>query len=241
MRVISKNMRLESKGASNPTVVDLKQIRHLDPGPVPVIAIDGDGVLLDYNGAYPSAWSKAFGETPVLADPLAYHPVDRWGVPRLEGTRLEQLRRAFDHEFWSSIEPMPGALEACEKLVNAGFDLVCVTALEDRFAQARADNLKHFGFPISRVIATGIDASIRNPKSAALTALHAVAFVDDFAPYLAGVDSKTHRALITRDPVGSPNVGELLLHADSAHGNLLAFANWWISAPIGDEHHVRNS
>jgi hypothetical protein len=98
-------------------------------------------VLLDYNGAYPSAWSKAFGETPVLADPLAYHPVDRWGVPRLEGTRLEQLRRAFDHEFWSSIEPMPGALEACEKLVNAGFDLVriLVTVTDrsgdrDRFA-----------------------------------------------------------------------------------------------------------
>ncbi len=214
--------------ASVPEVVQVKQLRAPDIGSLPVVALDGDGVLLDYNGAYPRAWSKAFGVTPTLLHPEAYWPMARWGVPELTGSKLEDLRATFDQDFWSTIEPMPGALHACEQLVNAGFDLVCVTALDDRFAQARADNLRHFGFPISRVVATGNDASVQSPKAKAVASLNAVAFVDDFAPYLVGVDSNTHRGLITRDPVGSPNVGDLLHHADSTHPNLSAVAIWWI-------------
>jgi beta-phosphoglucomutase-like phosphatase (HAD superfamily) len=45
-----------------------------------IIALDADGVLLDYGLAYAGAWQKAFGQFPPERDPLAYWPTDRWDV-----------------------------------------------------------------------------------------------------------------------------------------------------------------
>jgi beta-phosphoglucomutase-like phosphatase (HAD superfamily) len=52
------------------------------------IALDCDGVLLDYALAYGGAWKRAFGEEPVLRSPDSYWPMDRWGTPRLSGSTL---------------------------------------------------------------------------------------------------------------------------------------------------------
>ncbi len=191
------------------------------------IALDGDGVLLDYSTAYARAWQRAFGERPVLQDAQAYWPMDRWGIPRLTGTALERLRSVFDEEYWSTIPAVPGAVEACHILESHGHQLVCVTALSERFAAARAKNLSDLGFPIAQVTTTGNDASVRSPKAAALAALKPVAFVDDYAPYMVGVDGSIHKALIIRDPVGSPNTGAALEHSHSQHADLLGFARWW--------------
>ena len=195
-----------------------------------LIALDGDGVLLDYCTAYGGAWQRVFGETPVIQNSRAYWPSDRWGVPRLSGERLEHFRAAFDAGFWSSIPPIPGAVEACKMLVSHGYTLVCVTAIDSQYAGARAQNLVDLGFPITEVIATGIDALAGNLKAAALATLKPAAFVDDYAPYLVGLDDGIHKALIVRDPVGSPNTGELLAHCHSQHVDLLAFAKWWTEA-----------
>jgi hypothetical protein len=78
-----------------------------------------------------------------------------------------------------------------------------------------------------RLIATDNLMEPDNPKAQALNSLMPVAFVDDFAPYLLGVDPRIHRALVMRDPDGSPNRGEHLLLADSQHSNLLEFSIWW--------------
>jgi len=43
----------------------------------PLIALDGDGVLLDYNLAYAKAWEKATGTYPLERDAKAYWPIDR--------------------------------------------------------------------------------------------------------------------------------------------------------------------
>lgn len=193
------------------------------------IAIDADGVLLDYNSAYAQAWFKAFGECLILNNPAAYWPMERWNARWLVSNELEQFRSAFDHAFWSTIPAVPGALEACERLADRGYTLVCVTALHEKFADARAQNLRDLGFPISRVITTGAEIAGGSPKAQAIADLQPVAFVDDYAPYLVGVDPQVHLALILRDPVGSPNVGELLDIPDSSHADLLGFTNWWLS------------
>ena len=72
---------------------------------MPLIAIDADGVLLDYHAAYRDAWFRAFDVNPTLRDPLAYWPVDRWDVELLVGADLAKFRAQFDEEFWSSIPP----------------------------------------------------------------------------------------------------------------------------------------
>ena len=193
-----------------------------------LIALDADGVLLDYNRAYAKAWERAFGEVPVLRDPEAYWAIDRWGLERLEGERLERLRASFDVQYWSSIPAIDGAVDACRRLVNAGYDLVCVSALQPQFADARLANLRAHGFPIDRVFATSSATDGRSPKAAALEQLRPLAFVDDYLPYFKGVPQDMHTALVLRQQRGSPNVGPELANVKSTHADLAAFADWWL-------------
>ena len=193
-----------------------------------IIALDADGVLLDYGLAYAGAWQKAFGQLPRERGPLAYWLIDRWEVERLADERLDILRRCFDEEFWCGIPPVPGAVEACHLLTAAGFELVCVTALPEEFRSARERNLRAHGFPIDMVHATdNIAPGGHSPKAETLHRLRPVAFVDDYLPYFIGIDSSIHRALIMRAATGSPNVGDALRFADSQHADLLAFAKSW--------------
>jgi hypothetical protein len=41
-----------------------------------IIALDADGVLLDYGSAYAGAWRKGFGFPPRERVPRAYWPID---------------------------------------------------------------------------------------------------------------------------------------------------------------------
>jgi len=196
----------------------------------PCIALDADGVLLDYNLAYADAWRRAFGARPQERDPEAYWAFDRWDVERLEGAALARFRSCFDEQFWSTVPALPGAVEACHQLQQAGYRLVCVSALDLRFERARALNLQRLGFPIERVIATGSDAVHRSPKAEALAALQPLAFVDDYLPYMQGLPSGLHAALVHREPNGSPNKGPQMSAVHSEHDDLSEFAAWWLAS-----------
>lgn len=192
-----------------------------------IIALDGDGVLLDYSTAYAQAWERAFGEKVVLQNPRAYWPMERWGVRQLSGAELARFRDQMGETFWSTIPAVDGALEACLQLQAAGYRLVCVTALAMRYESARLQNLVNLGFPIEEVITTDADAYLESPKAVVLNKLAPVAFVDDYAPYLVGLAPNIHKALIVRDPDGSPNTKGALDSADSVHTDLAAFAAYW--------------
>lgn len=193
-----------------------------------IIALDGDGVLLDYHLAYQQTWSKAFGNLPKIKDPLAYWPKDRYEVRHLDAAELTYFRGFFDHQFWSSIPPVDNAIGACQMLVDAGYKLVCVTALDHQYQSARFKNLRDHNFPITRVLTTAQADGEISPKSKAIKDLCAVALVDDYLPYFRGISNDTHRALILREPNGSPNQGSELTIVDSVHQDLQHFADNWI-------------
>ncbi len=195
----------------------------------PTIALDADGVLLDYHHAYRHAWYKAFGVMPQMRDPLAYWPIDRWEVRHLVGNELEHFRTCFDENFWSTIPAIFGAVGACVNLCDAGYDLVCVSAIEEKFQAARLKNLRACGFPIERVIATDSAVGHISPKAAALQGLSPVAFVDDYLPYLQGIPRDIHTALILREPNGSPNFVADSTLVQSRHMDLAEFAKWWLN------------
>ena len=195
----------------------------------PLIALDADGVLLDFHLGYASAWQRAFGVAPAERDPHAYWPMDRWDVERLDLARREQFRAAFDERFWTTVPAIEGAVDACHRLRDAGFDLVCVSALELEFEAARLRNLRDLGFPIERVIATGNAAGERSPKADTIAALQPIAFVDDYLPYLRGVPGHVHTALVLRAPNGSPNIGPDMVLAKSVHDDLAGFADHWLA------------
>jgi len=197
--------------------------------PRPLIALDADGVLLDFHVAYADAWERAFGSFPAERDPLAYWPMDRWQVERLGMFRKARFKAAFDENCWATMPALDGALAATQRLHDAGFDLVCVSALEPRFEAARLRNLRNLGFPIERVVATGNVGSARSPKADAIEALAPVAFVDDYLPYLRGIPPQVHTALVLRAPNGSPNIGPELTLARSTHLDLAEFTEHWLS------------
>ena len=198
--------------------------------PRSIIALDADGVLLDFHIGYASAWLRAFGARPLERDPLAYWPIDRWQVERLDSEGRARFRRCFDEEFWATVPPVTGALNACIKLHDAGFDLVCVSALDLQFETARLRNLRSHGFPIEKVIATGNAEGSRSPKADAIENLRPVAFVDDYLPYFRGLSTEVHKALILRAPNGSPNVGPDLATVSSIHQDLAEFTNAWLGS-----------
>ncbi len=189
--------------------------------------LDCDGVLLDYHEAYQRAWKKAFGGDCALRNPNAYWARDRFDVPLLDQPGRAYFNQSRGEDFWSSMLPIGGALDACNRLVSAGHRLVCVTAVDSHYQSARIRNLQACGFPIDAVIAAPDSGNGINPKAAPLARLAPAAFVDDFAPYLRDLPAGIHRALILRETEGSPNVGELLTLADSTHLNLAKFATAW--------------
>ena len=195
----------------------------------PLIALDCDGVLLDLNLAYAKAWQSYSGAYPAEVDPNGYWHFNRWDVQRLSGEQLEHFRLFFDNEFWSSIPPVAGAVEACHRLRERGHELVCVTALEDKFSEARLVNLRAHGFPIDKVFATGHQSGAVSPKAEIIHQLKPAAFVDDYLPYMDGISAEIHTALILRGPNGSPNVGPGLAAVGSTHTDLAEFSEWWLT------------
>lgn len=195
----------------------------------PILAIDADGVLVDLHAGYARAWQQAFGEVLAERDPQAYWPMDRWAVDELDAERRMLLRAQFQKaELWESLPAIAGAVEACRRLDEAGYELVCVTALDARFQKARRANLQALGFPIRRVVATGHQEGERSPKAEAIDKLRPVAFVDDYIAYLRGIAPAVHTALVLRAPNGSPNVGDDLKLARSIHQDLAGFADHWL-------------
>lgn len=194
-----------------------------------LIALDADGVLLDFHLGYAGAWQRAFGELPRERDPLAYWPMDRWEVKRLDEPGRAHFRRHFDDHFWSTVPAIEGAVEACQRLHDAGHLLVCVSALDSEHQTARLRNLRAHGFPIERVIATGNATGARSPKADAIDSLQPVAFVDDYVPYMRGVPGHVHTALVLRAPNGSPNAGADMKLAKSLHDDLAGFADHWLA------------
>lgn len=183
------------------------------------------GVLLDCNLAYASVWLQAFGVYPRERNPHAYWALYRWDIELLDGVWLVQFRENFNERFWEGLPVLPGATQACKDLTSAGYLLVCVSALSEQFAKACQRNLKRLGLPIEVVIATGKVAEGRSPKADALHRLRPIALVDDYLPYMAGIRPCIHRALVTRDPNGSPNTGDSLLSVSSKHNNLREFSD----------------
>lgn len=211
---------------STPLYLPKTHLKH--PKKPKVAFIDGDGVLVNYNTHYAQAWTRAFGTPPTLTNPTAYHAIQVWNVPHLPREQLDILRsNGFDHHHWRTMPAMPGAIEATKKLHHAGWTLICLTALDPEFAQARLENLQNLGMPITKVIATGfLDG---NPKADHLKEHQPDLFIDDYGRYFTNLDGfKGHKALIHGTFHDSPNHHYLETQPhlfDSIHPSLLDCVN----------------
>jgi hypothetical protein len=119
-----------------------------------------------------------------------------------------------------------GALQACLLLHQAGYELVCVTAMPDRFTEHRLENFRLHGFPIDKVISTGYhkDDFNRNPKRETIEELHPVVFVDDLRRNFKDIQGvKTKFVFIDHEHDDDPNEHDNIYY-DVKYSSLLAFA-----------------
>lgn len=93
----------------------------------------------------------------------------------------ELFNQTWDSHGWRTMPVLADSVEACQLLHQAGYELICVTAMPERFVEHRLENFREHGFPIDRVISTGYHADnfYRNPKKEVIEALNPVIFVDD--------------------------------------------------------------
>ena len=165
---------------------------------------------------------------PAERDPLAYWPIDRWQVERLDEERRLHFRRHFDEQFWSSVPAIEGALDACHRLHDAGYHLVCVSALDLEHESARLRNLRDHGFPIERVIATGNAPGERSPKADAIANSAPRPSSTTTCRTCAAFPATSTPRSSCAAPNGSPNVGAELSLAKSVHDDLPGFADFWL-------------
>lgn len=164
-----------------------------------VFAIDGDGVIFNYDKGYIDMWERAFGWRPELVNPHAILVVQKYGVPTLNEKELKHFKSFFDMKFWETLEFLPGAEEAC-KMLGERFELHCVTALDHEMGPARKRNLGDL--PFKSVITTPIATDFydrtthASPKVDAVNSLNAFAFADDYLPFHRGISTSVFRGLI---------------------------------------------
>jgi len=101
----------------------------------------------------------------------------------IEFTDEEQIEfeKVWEEDGWRTMPMKDGALEACLLLHQAGYELVCVTAMPERFIEHRLENFRTHGFPIDKVISAS-HSHVNyhsNPKKETIEELHPIVFVDD--------------------------------------------------------------
>ncbi|CAF3842352.1 unnamed protein product [Rotaria sp. Silwood1] len=146
----------------------------------PIIALDCDGVLLDYHTTFAQIYEQVFGKQLTIVSPKSYHARDMYGVKFTDEEKVE-FERIWDEHGWRKMPTHDGAVEACHLLHQAGYELVCVTAMPAQFIEHRLENFRLHGFPIDKIISSGYDKHNfnNNPKKQIIEDLHPVAFVDD--------------------------------------------------------------
>lgn len=191
-----------------------------------LIAIDGDGVIFNWNDAYARLWERCFGVPLSVHDEKAYFAMHRFNVPVLQGKDKAKFRAARDEQFWTTMDILPGAIQACHTLIEKGFELVMVTAADHKTREFRQRNLHDKGVPINKVYTVSDEPCIGSPKAKVLSELKPLAFVDDFLPYFKGVDKSIYKVLIDRNKEcpHSPNKGDDLVNINSFKNTLLDFA-----------------
>jgi hypothetical protein len=210
----------------------------------PLIALDADGVLLDYNAHFSQVWQKAFGETLTTQCEPRYHATHQYGVSLSNERTRQAFFDAFDERAWESLPALPGAVQATQLLSNLGFSLVCVTSMPSKYAQARHTNLKNLGMPIEAVYATGRDRSQpnENPKKSTIDRLSPVYFVDDLIENFLGLSSHVQKILLHKSAPDSPNLPHLQsgVH-DHQYDDLLSFSKTLTAAPRHSMNHKESS
>lgn len=197
-----------------------------------LIALDVDGVLLDYNTQFARLVERALDRPLRLIDPEAHHFANAYGIT-LSREDKQKVYALFDQEGWLTMPPMAQAVDAAQRLHADGHRLFCVSSMPPRFAEHRAQNLVNLGIPIDGVIGSDRDEAREghNPKAEHLIALAPDVFVDDQLRNFLDLPASICKVWIDRGTHDSPNNGMDPSLADHRFPSLFAFVEAFVAHP----------
>lgn len=148
-----------------------------------LIALDCDGVLLDYIETYKHLYEKMFNTKVIPVNPRSYNVDKNLGIDWTgREKKQDEFYEFFAQNGWKMMNPLPGAIEATRHMVDLGYEIVVVTSMPEEKAIDRAMNLKDVGIPFADVIACGSHSTAKegfNLKERHLKKLNPEFFVDD--------------------------------------------------------------
>lgn len=104
------------------------------------ILVDMDGVLCDLMGKWLQLYNDEFNDT-LTADQMT-----TWGPHRYAKAGKRVYKYLAQPGFFGDLVPLPGAIENMRRLVNAGFDIVIVTAARRGHKEKRDWVAEHLPF-----------------------------------------------------------------------------------------------
>jgi 5'(3')-deoxyribonucleotidase len=153
----------------------------------PVILIDCDMVLLNFNQAIANAYEQKFNKKLKLIDSKAFKAIKMYELDKLPIEEQMFMKTvAQEHSFWKNMPAMEGAVEFVKKL-SEHFELVVLTSMPVKFEADRMENLQNLGMPVSKVIAVA-RVNDENPKKTIAQESGAVLFIDDLAHNFTGLN-----------------------------------------------------
>lgn len=144
------------------------------------IALDCDGVILDFVSAFKNTAENALGRK-VVSTNNTYDIGKRFGLTKVETAAV--FDTFYSGRGWANLPPLPGAVDSCQGLIESGqFRVVIVTAIDEKFLDDRIENLESFGIFPEEVYCVGTDSN--HSKSDAYIKEQPIAVVDDRLHYL---------------------------------------------------------
>ncbi|MBN6739019.1 hypothetical protein JKG47_00375 [Acidithiobacillus sp. MC6.1] len=139
----------------------------------PVVAVDLDGVVLDFKASWQecASWTCHKKIAKVSDD---YDLALRFGMSALEH---QNTWRAFHADWWDRVEPYPETFEWIHTLERAGTTIIGITNVDARHQISRARSLCGI-IPEGRIFCLGHNAS-STIRANILRKLNAKAYIDD--------------------------------------------------------------
>ena len=152
---------------------------HLNIKPRCTVALDCDGVILDFLSHFKTIAKYALGRE-MIDHSNVYDLGVRFGLTPDERARVMHV---FDQEGgWGNLPDLDGAIEGARELQDAGHRVIVVTAIDEKYRQARLFNFASLGFNPDAMYCVGTQAGHTKSDAYRLEQPHAI--VDDRLVYL---------------------------------------------------------
>lgn len=208
-----------------------------------VIALDCDGVMLNYLDTYKKLYDEMFNTDVKVVNPRSFAPNMHFGISWTERQEDKLAFQVFfDENGWKNMKALPGAVEATKHMKELGFDIVVVTSIPKNKDLDRMINLEKAGFPINDLIACGAHSSTipgSNLKEPYLKKIMPQYFVDDLLSNFHNVSDIMKCVLIDwsceNNDDWNSNKKEQIVEVFDTHEYLLDFSLKHLMQPHGEK------